>query len=234
MPYADSAINYRWAIQTISVDQRRMVVTYDPADSADSSRPTVFQNFDVDPSQFNESDLTAIATSNAASKVVVTEWDKAIEAAAANIAFNEDSYIGWGGSNRYKVELADSLPAYNALRYKLVASDSEGADEIRTSYSLVLMDSDEKRVRYDDIFTSKSAAWALLENNGHEDSLSEILNIDDSVRTWNNKTFEFLSENEFGWRSTIAAVVQDLTGWDDSDLASWMYGNAGFGLPDSV
>lgn len=222
MAYADSAIDYRWTIQSISTAQRRMTVTYDPADSADTSRPTVFQNFSIPYDDFTESDLTVIATSPDASRKVVAEWDQVIESETENASFPEDSYVGYSSTGRYKVTSFGTFPDINPLTHKFELSTVEDADTITTVVSSVALDSDEKQEIYKQLGFTKSTYWLQARENGIARSVVSTLGLNDSYSTYGVSALNFLSSETFPMGDSIMNLLQTELGHNDSDFAAYM------------
>jgi hypothetical protein len=220
MAYADSAIDYRWTIHSISTAQRRMTVTYDPADSADTSRPTVFQNFSIPYDDFTESDLTAIATSSAASKRVAEEWDRVVESETVNASFPEDSYVGFGGTSRYKVAVYDSAPNYNSFTHRLEETVTVGSDTITYGWVSTPLDSAEKLERYTARGVDRRRLWTRLLSEGHRDSFVQILKLNDSAEDWSIQGLNFLSSSVIDWGDSVTSIAKDLFGENDSDFAA--------------
>ena len=152
---ADSAIDYVAEITSLSLAPNRLQVKYTPADSADSSRGPIFRNISIAFTQYNDSDIQVIIKNNA--PTVVSQWNSAVDNSAANPSFNLADFVGDTYNFRYKPRFYDSYPTFNQLYYKAVPYDSEGADEIRTKYSFVQLDSAEKATAYSLLTVSKSA-----------------------------------------------------------------------------
>ena len=222
MAYADSAIDYRWTIHSISTAQRRMTVTYDPADSADTTRPTVFQNFTIPYDDFTESDLTVIATSPEAARKVVAEWDQVIESETQNASFPEDSYVGYSSTGRYKVTSFGAFPDINPLTHKYASSTVEDSNSITTIVSTVALDSAEKQEKYTQLGFSKSTFWYEAKNNGIARSIVSSLGLNDSYSTYGFSALNFLSQGIFVMGDSVMNTLQTELGYNDSDFAAYL------------
>ena len=222
MAYADSAIDYIWEIVGLDVDQRLMTVKYDPADSADSARSSVFLNLPVGADEFNISDLTDIANSQTAELNVVQEWDKQLEAVAANPTFDPSTLIGNVYSSRYKVRVEDEKPYYNRLTQECVASDSEGADEIRTSYSLSNLSDSDKAQEQGITLCNRRALWGKLAAEGKLDDVANSLGLNDSYDTYNSLDVSFVTSEKMQFGDSLADTVQSVLALNDSDWAAWI------------
>lgn len=224
MPYADSAIDYNWEIVNLDVGQRLMTVKY----SADSSRPSIYLNHDIKYNQFNESDLTTIATSLRTELRVVTEWDRILEAQDENPSFDPNTLIGNSYSKRYKVRTRDAVPSYNPLTSKITESDSEGADEIRTSYTVDVMDSSEKSVVYGLIGITRNNLWTGLSNSNYLGTVSAAIGVDSqSYDSYGITDVDFLTRDRMVWTDSLSSSIQSILGFNDSDWASWIIDNEG-------
>ena len=223
MAYADSAIDYVWEIVGLDVTQRLMTVKYDPADSADSARSSVFLNLDVGPDEFNISDLTEIANSQTAELNVVQEWDRRIEAQDANPSFDPSTLVGNVYSSRYKVRVEDVKPNYNNLTQECVGSDSEGLDEIRTSFTLVDLSDSDKAVQRQQSICNRKALWTKLAVDGKLDDVTNSLQLNDSYDTYTALDVSFVSTEKMMFGDSLADTVQAVLGLNDSDWAAWIF-----------
>jgi len=222
MPYADSAIDYNWEIFNLDVGQRLMTVKY----TADSSRPAVYLNHNLRYDQFNESDLTTIATSHRTELRVITEWDRILEATAENPTFDPNTLIGNSYSKRYKVRTADAAPYYNDLKDKLVSSDSEGTDEIRTSYTVTPMDSAEKNVVRASINITRNNLWTGLATSDYLGSVSSAIGVDSQgYDSYGITDVDFMTRDKISYFDSLSASIQGILGFNDSDWTAWLVQN---------
>ena len=223
MAYADSAIDYVWEIVNLDVKQRSMTVKYDPADSSDSARSSVFLNLPVASDQFNISDLTSIANSTTAESSVVMEWDKMIEASNANPSFDPSTLIGSVYSSRFKVRTEDAKPNYNYYTQSCDPYDSEGADEIRTKYTLTDLNDSEKAVARLDARCIRKALWLKLAADGNLDDVTNTFGLNDSYDTYNSTDISFVTTEMVGFGDSLSVTVQGILGLNDSDWAEWLH-----------
>jgi hypothetical protein len=223
MAYADSAIDYVWEIVNLDVKQRSMTVKYDPADSSDAVRSSVFLNLTVASDQFNISDLTSIANSTAAESNVVMEWDKMIEASSANPSFDPNTLIGNVYSSRFKVRTEDAKPYYNYYTQSCDPYDSEGADEIRTKYTLTDLNDSEKATARLGARCNRRALWAKLAADGNLDDITNNFGVNDSYDTYNKIDISFMTTEMVEFGDSLAVSVQGVLALNDSDWASWLH-----------
>ena len=225
MAYTDSARDYTWEIISLSADHGSMTVKYDTADSLDE-KPSIFRRFVVGLDQFNESDLTLIATNKYLERSVVAQWGVIESAQDATIGFNADSFIGNVYNNRYKVIIESDVPApgdsYNQLLFKAIPYDVEDSDTVTVLYNIVAMDSDEKVAMRNSLRTSRRDLWELLDSEGHRDSFVQLLSLNDSADTWSSLTLDFLSTESVPFGDPIVQLAQQVLEWDDSTMADWM------------
>ena len=217
MAYADSAIDYVWEIAHLDVSQRLMTVKYDTADSSDSARPSVFLNHIVSVDQFNESDLTTIATTRNAEERVVSEWDKVIESNTANPSFDANTLIGNSYSSRYKVRSHDSVPSYNPLTHSRSTYDSEGADDICTKYTVSAMNDSDKTVYRNSIIIQRRNFWEGLEYSNYLTTATNALVAENSLAIP-----ALLNEDTVSFGDSISGTVQTALSLNDSDWAAWL------------
>ena len=223
MAYADSAIDYVWEIVNLDVKQRSMTVKYDPADSTDSVRSSVFLNHVVASDKFTESDLTVIANSRVAEQAVVMEWDKMVEASTANPTFDPNTLIGNKYTTRFKVRTSDVKPDYNSLTQRCDDFDSEGADEIRTKFTLVDLNDSDKGLARNEVRCTRKAFWMKLDAENYLQTVTNALSVNDSYDTYDNKDIAFMtSEFVSFFADSLGDTVQTILGQNDSDWAAWL------------
>ena len=222
MAYADSAIDYKWEITHLDVSQRLMTVKYDPADSTDSARPSVFLNHNVKYDEFTESDLTVIATDYWAERRVVKVWDEVIEALAENPSFDPDTLIGNSYSSRYKVRTGDSVPDINYLTQEVTFYDSASYDEIRTKYTVVALDASARADKRLTLESTRNNFWLGLQKSDYLGTASTALSLSDSYGAYNNEDVNFLTSDIVTFGDSVSTAIQTAVGLNDSDWANWI------------
>jgi hypothetical protein len=222
MAYADSAIDYTWEILRIDVAQRLMQVKYSTADSA---RPDIILNLEPLATEFNESDLTTVATSSVG--VAVTEWDRVIEAVNANPSFDPTTLEGNSYNSRYKVKLYDdSMPAFNALTHRMVAYDSEGPDDICTKYNKVALSDSDKASLRDTVQVSNQFLWSALLEESRLDSVVDLLGITGvDFDQYDQNNIDMVIGNSISFLDSVSEQIQNLYSYNDSDWVSWLVQN---------
>lgn len=217
MAYADSAIDYKWSITSISVEQGQMTVKYDPADSTDSARPSIFRNIGLTASEFNDSDIRAKAESF--KQTVVIRWDQILEDVAANASFNADSYVGVENTDRYLPSTFDSVPPTNAFVNKIVESTTTDSYAIHHSYSVVAMTDSEKNDAYNTLSVDIPALWMCLESDGRLDSVVASLGAD-SASTFDANEVVFQKGSVLRFNDDLSTEIKSILGYTtDSDFA---------------
>jgi uncharacterized ubiquitin-like protein YukD len=223
MAYADSAIDFNWTVQRIDLSQGSMTVQFDPADSADSSRPSVFRNIPLATSEFNDSSI--LEKVKIASKSVVEQWDKSIEANSYYPSFNADSYVGVVNSARFKPDIqgiTDTIT--NKWRYKLVPVESEHNDFIRTTDKAVLM-SDSERADYRNAYPlEKERLWYRLDETGFLDEAVTQYELNDSYASFTSTEYNFLHNLNFSVGDSVTDTIKTIISIpDDSDFIEWYH-----------
>ena len=225
MAYADSAIDYTWEILRINVEQRLMQVKYSTADSA---RPDIVLNLEPLASEFNESDLTVVATGSVG--VAVTEWDKVIEAVNANPSFDPATLEGNSYNSRYKVNTSDGYrPEFNRLTHTLEAYDSEGPDDICTKYNVIaLSDSDKSGIR-ETVEIANVFLWQGLLEESRLDSVVDLLGITGvDFDQYDKNNIDMVIGTSLLFSDSISGQIQSLYSYNDSDWSAWLVSKGGY------
>lgn len=216
MPLApDSALDVSYQIDYISNQYGTMRAKYFV--QGDSSYPEVFKNIRLSPDQFNDSDIHLAAEGKIPSAVYT--WREFLGADS----FDAASYYDSIHTSRYKVTVSDSAPnltVRQALRLKLQETVTEDSNEIRTSFSIVALDSNEVQAARGAIRTSLWTAYRYLEDLGRLDSVRELYGLDSGTGTVDDRiNFEYSNFLNVG--DSASTKLGTFLGLNDSDLALW-------------
>jgi hypothetical protein len=225
MAYADSAIDYTWEILRINVEQRLMQVKYSTADSA---RPDIVLNLEPRYNQFNESDLSIVATD--AVQLAVVEWDKVIEALAENPSFDPSTLVGNSYNSRYKVTSYDNPPSpedYNALTHSYEFYDSEGPDDICTKYNIVSLPEPARAVQRLKLGISTPEFWKGLLSDNRLDSALSSIGIASEFTDYDENDIDMVLGMGIAFGDSISNTIQSIYGYNDSDWAAWFVEKSG-------
>jgi hypothetical protein len=176
---ADSALDYIAEITAITIAPNRLQVKYSPADSADTTRNSVYRNIGLQSSQYNDSDIQILIKN--VSRTVVGQWNADVVSQDSNPSFNDSDFVGDTYNFRYKPITQDVKPTVNPLRFKVVQYDSEGADEIRKKFNIVALDSSELTLVREQQILNKGDIELKLFNSGNWDSVQLVLGAGDPV-----------------------------------------------------
>lgn len=145
MAYTDSAIDYEYTVEYISVADNYMRVLYSSADSTDG-RPDVRRNFELD--EFTDSRVHELVTSQNAVADVVKIWNDALNNDSDAGSFDPDSYPSLVFSERYRPLQFDSvlepITDFNPNTKRVEEYDSVTTNRIVRHYRVVDLDSDGK------------------------------------------------------------------------------------------
>lgn len=182
--YADSAIDYNFTVEYISVASNYMRVLYQSADSTDG-RPDIRQNFRIE--TFNDSAVIDIATDRENLSKVVEIWNSTLRNESDGVGFDPDSYSSLTLSQTYRPLVDSGRPTLSEVNYNQFKLDishvQSGNREVRT-YTPVLMDSAEKS-EYREILVGSTVGILLnLKETGQYDSITSILGDSDTVGSY--------------------------------------------------
>lgn len=220
--YADSAIDYKWSVTRIDPASKSMTVQYDPADSTDSARPSIFKNINLQPDEFNDSDIRSKIKTM--SRDVVISWDRIIEANTLYPSFNADSYIGVTNTDRYIPTLTPTTQEItNGFTQEYSVVDSSTNDYRRLNYVVTTMSDSAKATTRETFAFDKKNLWKKLIATGYLDDVVAYFQSDSSYANFSAVEYEFLHGASFNLKDSIGSSVQTIVGIpDDSDFTAWL------------
>lgn len=215
--YTDSAIDYNFTVEYISVASNYMRVLYQSADSTDG-RPEIRKNFRLE--EFNDSAVLSLAKSGV--PAVVSLWNTVLQNDSNAAGFNPDSYPSIVFSERYKPLEVDSEPSFNAATHYLVPTDSETNDRIIRTFVPTLHDSDTKSQYRESIRIEPIQIRALLEDAGKYDSVQAVILADS-----NDIELEWEYSGYFDYYNRLAPTIRSVLGYPydangDSDWTQFL------------
>lgn len=238
--YADSAIDYNFTVEYISVANNYMRVLYQSADSTDG-RPDIRQNFRLE--TFNDSAVIDTATDRQNISKVVEIWNSVLRNESDGVGFNPDSYPSLTFSETYRPLVDSGAPLSSELNYNRFKVDvsivESGNRDVRT-YTPVLMDSAE-RIEYREFLNGNISGILLnLKETGQYDSITSILGDSDTVGSYSDSAVReawtlgfsvpYISDEGDSTELRLVSVLRDLLDFDstggyarDSAWAQFLY-----------
>lgn len=223
---ADSALDYYYEIEYISLPERYMKVRYF-TDSLDSARPDIIKNFSL--SYEALADSTIIHDIVKSRKGEITQkWQNRIDAEAAVPGFNPSIFTGTF-SDRYKPTVFDSSPGYyNELVYYAQDSRIEDSFEVRIATTLVALSDSAKSSLYDTLTVRPTLLRMKL---AREDRLDSVQAAFDSEIT--NGLLSNIQQAEFAtlangsvsleFNGLLSQKIKSILGYNDSDFAQFIH-----------
>lgn len=216
MVYADSYIDYTWEITTIDPIHRFVTVQFNPADSTDSSRSTIFKN--VRPMTDDFASGNAIrAMVKRLEQDVVDQWANEVNSRNEYASFDADSWYGSVNSDRYKpynTNPSNFVDKFNPLKFRDSYHDSEGEYEIQTVQTIIPLDSNGVESARNHVTATPAAIRLQLDYLGRLDSAEAIAaTMSDKARTMWEYAEDFLSGDSTG------ATLREGLGFGDSAWA---------------
>lgn len=229
MAYADSYIDYTWEISQIDPIHRFVTVQFNPADSTDSSRSTIFKNVRPLTEEFASGNAIR-AMVKRLEKEVADEWANEVNSRDQFASFDADSWYGSVNSDRYKPYSSEGFnpQPFNRLKFRDSIHDSEGEYDIRTVQTIIPLDSNEIESARNHVTIKPTALKLQLAELGRLDSAREIaLTLSDRLETiWN------LAEN-FMSGDSVGGAFRSGLGYGDSEWAQLILdADSNFGLYD--
>ena len=222
--YFDSAQDYRWEVVRASLERRKFLVRYDPLDSYDSSRRTLFKMIHVPP-LFDDSDLTSLIEVNAAE--AVWKWNLGRE---EDTSWDLRSYQGLKGTSTFPGLIIDSYRSQDSLNpllqtYETTNSIAPGG-QVQLNIAVVALSDSDREVMRESLIVPLPNVWEQLSDEGRIDSTFEMFNID-SFGNLDPVDVQFLREQSMQFGDSVSNQLQNMYGYNDSDWAHWMFYEAG-------
>ena len=178
MALLDSYLDYSWEVVKIATANQSMTVRYT---TADSDLPDLVRRYPLQPTDYDSASITAIAEGTAAEYSILTQWQDIRNAETDNPSFSDSAFVGKINSTRYKPATSDpSVDNPNVQLFKVVSADSEGPEEIRRTYTLTALDSDEKVAVRNSTIITPAQLWNHMEEKSLVDAHGPALGFNET------------------------------------------------------
>ena len=210
----DSALDYNATVTSISLDNNLIQVLYQPADSTHTGND-VYRNLRLATENFNDSGIQEVIKHGAVSAALI--WETQAENAAEVPSFDPADFVGDVYNKRYKPFYSDVAPVnFNPQLFEAVAYDSEGADDIRTKYNVVALDSDGKVTYRNGYPISREKLFLSLAHTNRFDSVQQAV----EVGSADSEQMQFLSRDTLFIDDVLIQQVQSVLSLNDSNMIS--------------
>ena len=198
--YEDSAIDYNFTVEYISVASNYMRVLYQSADSTDG-RPDIRKNFRLE--EFNDS--AVLSTAKGGASAVVNLWNEALRNESDGAGFDPDSYPSLVFSERFLPIKHFPSPAYHPATQYLLETDTVTSECIERRLVPTAHDSDTLESFRLGLLLTPLQIRGLLEDAGKYDSAVSAILADS-----NDIEIEWEYLERFNYRDPLTPVLRSV------------------------